>query len=192
MRRLVRFFFIVAAVYAAGLAGVLLYNRLGIGETETCHVVIPAAAAEVSVLNAGAAKDHLVFAEQADGSLLIDDQSAEAYASLYSDIAIRNDRACHWTSLEFKFGTTPYFQLVLHYLGATYLVYYAYIDRRSMQVVNSVGATHLQQLDDGWYRLVLAGANNRSGNRLARVQIYPRHGEASDTGSLLIRNAAFF
>jgi hypothetical protein len=119
-------------------------------------------------------------------AILLDDRSAE-YGSIYDDAWVENDDRSHTFSIDLKAGTSPLTQIVMHYIGGTQKVYYAFVDISTM-AARGEGTITSNSIGNGWQRITIAGANNKSGSTTLRVQIYPRHGKPEDTGSLYIAN----
>src|SRR5262245_23378662 len=119
-------------------------------------------------------------------AILLDDRSG-GYGSVYDDAWVENDDRIHTLSIDLKAGTSPFSQIVMHYIGGTEKVYYAFIDIATM-TGRGEGTITSNSIGNGWQRITIAGANNKSGNTTLRVQIYPRHGKPEDTGSIYIAN----
>ena len=104
---------------------------------------------------------------------LLEDES-DWYGVISDDVPVADDGLAHSFSLDLRAGSSPDAQIQLQYLGGTKeQVFYAYVDTPIM-TPNGVGAVRREQLGNGWYRLSLTGANNASGNKVARVSVYPR------------------
>jgi SAM-dependent methyltransferase len=125
-----------------------------------------------------------------DGSLtaiLLEDASPH-YATMFEDFAVPDDTCMHCFSIDVKAGTSPLAQIVMAFIGGSPCIYHAFIDTVVMSIEGN-GTICRKRLGDGWFRISLAGANNASGNKTLRLQVYPRHGRADDTGTLYVANA---
>jgi hypothetical protein len=111
--------------------------------------------------------------EGAGTATLIEDDS-DQYGVIFEDVQIDDDTLAHNFSLYLRAGSSPTAQIQLQYLGgARNLVYFAYVETATM-MPSGPGIFHCAYLGNGWYRLSLMGANNASGNTIARVSVYPR------------------
>jgi hypothetical protein len=127
----------------------------------------------------------------ADGTRA-EDSSPDSYASVFEDVPISNDRGLHLLSVELRADTSPFVQAVMHFLGGREpLAYFAYFEPQTGDLGAVSGDVEVEALESGWYRIKVMGRNNKSGNTTARLQFYPRHGEASDMGAVVLRNARF-
>jgi len=128
-------------------------------------------------------------AEAADGTrtaMLLKDDSP-AYGTIYQDVQIEDDERAHTFSVDVKAGTSPIAQIVMVLTGGKEVIYHTYLETERMST-NGEGMIRRKTLGNGWYRITITGPNNKSGNKKLRMHIYPRHGKAEDTGSLLIAN----
>jgi hypothetical protein len=114
--------------------------------------------------------------------------ASSRYATVFQDFAIEDDRDVHTFSIDIKAGSSPLAQIVMAYLGGKPEVYHIFIETDVMSVTGHGAVTRRRLSEDGWFRVTLSGANNASGNKTVRLQIYPRHGRPEDKGSLYIAN----
>jgi len=121
----------------------------------------------------------------------LEDRSMTAYASVVQDIQIDDDMAWHQFNIEVKTIDSPLAQVVMHMMGGKTVSYFAYIDLKAHTVISTEGKVEYSVLGDGWLQVSIQGRNNQSGNRVARLQVYPRHGKPEDQGAILVRNAMF-
>jgi hypothetical protein len=119
--------------------------------------------------------------------LLLADES-NTIGSIFEDVPVPDDSSTHAVSLLIKAGSSPLVRIVMAFLGGTPKIYHAAIETRTMNVMGE-GEFSVRKIGQGWHRISLAGANNRSGNNIVRVQFYPRWGKPEDTGSVFIVNA---
>lgn len=119
------------------------------------------------------------------GATLLDDDTDE-YGSIFQDFPVADDGKTHLLRLFLKPGTTARTQIILHYFGGPVpKSYYAYVDFPAGVINGLEGKATLTHVGDDWYRLELVGAQTR-GNTHIRFQIYPRHGQGQDKGTLWI------
>jgi len=151
----------------------------------------PAPRLDLAVLGNDATVQNLrvtrdVSAAPAGAATQLEDQPSP-HGSIYQDIAIEDDDHTHSFTLDVRAGSSASAQILLAYLGGEQRVYVARVDTASM-ALSGDGAISGAPLGDGWWRITLAGANNRKGNRTVRVQVYPSMDDGGPTGSLLIAN----
>ena len=150
---------------------------------------LPGQSAEIWRSKGRVAKVNLSFVAE---GIRAEDSSTDSYASIFEDVPIANDKSLHLLSVEVKADTSPIIQAVMHFLGGKDpLAYFIYFEPQSGDMGAVSGDVKVEALEAGWYRIKVLGRNNRSGNTTARLQLYPRHGEASDVGAVIMRNARF-
>jgi hypothetical protein len=157
----------------------------------------PAASAprrNVTVFDANAHRQHIdvtsLAAVDANGertATLLRDASPE-YATLFQDFAVDDDDHLHTFTIDLKKSDSPLVQIVMAFLGGEQRIYHAFIETDVMSVTGE-GLVGRERLGHGWFRITLRGANNASGSKTVRLQIYPRHGRPEDVGSVYIANA---
>lgn len=128
--------------------------------------------------------------EPSSSAILLNDQSFQ-YGVIYQDLLVADDDSVHTISIDLKRGTSSRSQIVMQFLGGTERIFHVYLNTDRMSPDGSEGHVTRTHLGAGWYRVTLSGANNRSGNTILRVLLYPRHGRPEDVGSLSVANARF-
>jgi hypothetical protein len=119
-----------------------------------------------------------------DAVLLIDE--SPSFGVILNDLSVVGDDSLHNISLYVRAGTSPLAQVVISFSGGKPRHYFAYFDPQTMTLLGTDGLAELTPVKDGWHKLRLSGRNNKSGNTILRVHVYPRHGRPQDTGSLYI------
>jgi SAM-dependent methyltransferase len=148
----------------------------------------------IPVFDASAHRQHIdvvsCAAIDANGertATLLRDKSPE-YATLFQDFSVDDDDRMHTFAIDLKAGDSPLVQIVMAFLGGEQRIYHAFVETDVMSVTGE-GLVGRERLGQGWFRIALRGANNASGNKSVRLQIYPRHGRPEDVGSVYIANA---
>jgi hypothetical protein len=124
-------------------------------------------------------------------AILLDDRS-KTYGRIFQEIPVENDDKTHTLSIDIRPGTSPIGEIVMVYQGGQQKIYYAFLRLNNpSEDLLPVGEGQISSkyLGNNWFRVILAGANNASGNTKLLVQFYSRHGAPEDTGSCDIANA---
>jgi hypothetical protein len=153
----------------------------------------PVLGAKATIANLGVSPNAAVAPNGAGTATLLKDDS-DQYGVIFEDVQVDDDALAHTFSLDLRAGGFPISQIQLQYLGGSpNLVYFAYVEASNM-MPSGPGIIHRTSLGNGWYRLSLTGANNASGNRIARVSVYPRQPTTTKPtapGSLYIADPRF-
>ena len=114
------------------------------------------------------------------------EDNSESYGTIFQDYLLPpSDKGEHQVSLFLKGESTKRAQLILHFHGRNPQTYFAYVDFPAGKIGGFEGKAEIADVGNGWFKLDLAGANQLK-NSHVRVQLYPRHGIAENTGVLVI------
>ena len=133
-------------------------------------------------ISAGSAKNP----EGALADKIVDDSKA-GFGSIYRDFEFPEGADQKTLSIDFKPVNTAIIQFILAYLtpdGNTRM-YYAMVDARTGLIIGQRGTAAIAPMSDGWHHVTVTGLPPEN-CRTVRVQIYPAHGDADQTGGILI------
>ena len=137
--------------------------------------------------NLNASRPMVDFVRPGPEGIRLNDDSETAYAAVYEDFPIQRDvnGLSYEVSVRIKAGSSSFMMLSMSFIGGKQEDYRLAIDPTSMQVISSNGVHRIAGESDGWYRVVLGGRSNGSGNDRLHVALYPAHGTAAGKGSIL-------
>jgi len=134
-----------------------------------------------------ASRPMVEFVRPAPGGIKLSDESESDYAAVYEDFPVQPDFSGlgYEASIRIKAGSSGFMMLSMSYVGGKQADYQLAIDPQSMRVIGSNGVHSITSEGDGWYRVVLSGRSNGSGNNRLHVALYPAHGAAAAKGDIL-------
>jgi hypothetical protein len=126
------------------------------------------------------------FVKPRSEGITLSDDSDTAYGAVYEDIPVRTDVSglIYEVSMRIKAGSSNFMMLSMSFIGGKQEDYRLAVDPQSMQIISANGAHSMTKEEDGWYRIVLRGHSNGSGNNRLHVALYPAHGTAAAKGSI--------
>jgi SAM-dependent methyltransferase len=132
---------------------------------------------------------HATAAPNGEVTVMFLEDASPDYATLFQDFPVDDDDRMHTFVIDLKAGDSPLVQIVMAFLGGEQRIYHAFIETDVMSVTGE-GLVRRERLGRGWFRIALSGANNASGNKTVRLQIFPRHGRPEDVGTVYVANAS--
>jgi hypothetical protein len=136
--------------------------------------------------NLSASRPMVEFVRPGPEGIRLSDDSETNYAAVYEDIPIRTDvdSVAYEASIRIKAGSSNFMMLSMSFIGGKQEDYRLAIDPQSMQIISANGVHSITKEGDGWYRIMLGGRSNGSGNDRLHVALYPAHGTAAGKGSI--------
>lgn len=134
-----------------------------------------------------ASRPMVEFVRPAPEGIKLSDESESDYAAVYEDFPVQSDfnGLGFEASVRVKAGSSGFMMLSMSYVGGKQADYQLAIDPQSMRVIGSNGVHSITSEGDGWYRVVLSGRSNGSGNNRLHVALYPAHGTPTAKGDIL-------
>jgi hypothetical protein len=134
----------------------------------------------------GASRPMVEFVRPGPEGIRLSDDSESSYAAVYEDIPIQADvnGVAYEASIRIKADSSNFMMLSMSFIGGRQEDYRLAIDPQSMQVISANGTHSITKEDGGWYRIVLGGRSNDSGNDRLHVALYPAHGTVAGKGAI--------
>jgi hypothetical protein len=172
-----------------------LRMKFGDGAVATVHEpaaktgqngVVPLFDKNIRLENLIASRPMVEFVRPGPEGIRLSDDSETTYGAVYEDIPLQTDVSglTYEVSIRIKAGSSNFMMLSMSFIGGKQEDYTLAVDPQSMQIISGNGVHGITKDDDAWYRIVLAGRSNGSGNNRLHVALYPAHGTVAGKGSI--------
>jgi hypothetical protein len=148
--------------------------------------IVPLFDKNIRLEHLNASRPMVEFVKPGPEGIRLSDDSETAYGAVYEDIPIQTDVSSltYEVSIRIRAGSSNFMMLSMSYIGGKQEDYQLAIDPQSMRIIGSNGVHSIAKEGDGWYRVILSGRSNGSGNNRLHVALYPAHGTAVRKGSI--------